>query len=58
MKTAILQQTPDEKPKNGTYRLVTRYFVIKPNGVTIHPPMKRHEAIQFCKQKNWKYEFK
>lgn len=35
------------------YKWVTGYYVIKPDGKKLFPPMRRSEAIAFCKAQGW-----
>lgn len=35
------------------YRWATAFYVIKPTGEKLYPPMRRREAIDYCKSQGW-----
>lgn len=39
------------------YRWTTGYYVHKPDGTKLYPPMTRKDALAFCKAQGWKPNF-
>lgn len=50
---ATFEVTQIEVGTGNGYRWATAYYVIKPTGEKLFPPMVRAEAIAYCKAEGW-----